>query len=200
MACTDQLGFWLLDACRRAGISVVGVEDDETLCKFPIPPMSSVKFDAERIGYEAATLLASLMSGGQLPKRARLIAPLGITARQSSDILAIADRSLADALQFIRQNACSGVTVADVLSAVPISRSSLEQKTRSVLGRSPNAEIMRIKIDHVKKLLLTTDSTLDVVARHSGFSSAQVLCERFRSHVGKSPGAYRKWIRQDKKA
>ncbi|MEO1996186.1 MAG: substrate-binding domain-containing protein, partial [Planctomycetaceae bacterium] len=51
MACNDQLGFWLLDACRRADISVpedvavVGAEDDETLCEVSIPTMSSVQFN-----------------------------------------------------------------------------------------------------------------------------------------------------------
>jgi len=43
MACTDQMGYWLLDACKRAGIAVpeeaavVGVENDESLCTMAIP-------------------------------------------------------------------------------------------------------------------------------------------------------------------
>ncbi len=203
MACNDQLGFWLLDACRRAEISVpeevavVGAEDDETLCEVSIPTMSSVQFNPELIGYEAAVLLESLMSGGGVPAYPQLIPPLGITVRQSSDILAIEDRNLANALNFIRQNACTGITVADVLKSVPISRSSLERKTRDLLGRSPQTEIMRIKIEQVKRLLLVSDATLDVVARRSGFSSAQVLCERFRNEVGMTPGAYRKQVRGD---
>jgi LacI family transcriptional regulator len=63
LACTDQLGFWLLDACRRAGIAVpeevavVGVENDETLCQLATPRLSSVAFDGVRVGYEAAALL-----------------------------------------------------------------------------------------------------------------------------------------------
>ena len=53
MACTDQLGFFLLDACARAGVSVpeqvavVGVENDETLCTMASPPLSSVRLNAE---------------------------------------------------------------------------------------------------------------------------------------------------------
>jgi LacI family transcriptional regulator len=156
-----------------------------------------VTFNPVLIGYEAAVLLESLMSGGKVPASNQLIPPLGITVRQSSDILAIEDRHLADALSFIRQYTCTGITVADVLRNIPISRSSLERKTRDLLGRSPQAEIMRIKIAQVKSLLLVSDATLAVVARRSGFNSAQVLCERFRNEVGMTPGAYRKQVRCD---
>ena len=48
-AVNDQLGFWLLDAARRAGIAVpeevavVGAENDNMLCDTASPPLSSVR-------------------------------------------------------------------------------------------------------------------------------------------------------------
>ena len=48
LACTDQFGFWLFDAGRRAGVAVpeevavVAAENDETLCTVASPPLSSV--------------------------------------------------------------------------------------------------------------------------------------------------------------
>lgn len=204
MACTDQLGFWLLDACRRAGISVpeevavVGAEDDETFCELSIPPLSSVQLHGEKIGFQAAVLLESLMSGEKPPEQPILIPPLGITVRQSSDILAIDDRDLAAALRLIRERACHGVTIEEVLRQVPLSRSSLERKMRQLLGRSPQAEIMRIRIDRVKQLLRETDWSLDGISGRSGFGSPQVLCDRFRKYVGMTPGAYREQTRGDK--
>jgi LacI family transcriptional regulator len=83
MACTDQLGFFLLEACARAGIvvpeevAVVGVENEESLCTMAVPMLSSVQFDAERIGYEAAAVLARLMRGEAPPAGPQLIEPLG---------------------------------------------------------------------------------------------------------------------------
>lgn len=204
MACTDQLGFWLLDACRRAGISVpeevavVGVEDDETLCEVSIPPMSSVRFNAEKIGFDAAAMLESMMSGQQPPESPVLVAPLGITTRQSSDILAIEDHELAAALRVIRQQACTGTTIDELMQKIPMSRSSLERKVRDLLGRSPQAELMRIRLERVKHLLQETDWTLDGIARRTGFGSAQVLCDRFRKHTGLTPGAFRESVRGDK--
>jgi LacI family transcriptional regulator len=90
MACTDQLGFFLLEACARAGIvvpeevAVVGVENEESLCTMAVPMLSSVQFDAERIGYEAAAVLARLMRGEAPPAGPQLIEPLGGVVRGSS--------------------------------------------------------------------------------------------------------------------
>ena len=204
MASTDQLGFWLLDACDRAGIAVpeevavVGGENDETLCEVSRPPMSSVHPNAESIGFQAATLLESMMAGAKPPTAPILVPPLRIAVRQSSDIMAIDDSELVIALRFIREHACKEISVTDILQAVPVSRSTLERKMRQTLGRSPRAEILRLKLEHVKKLLQETDFTLDAIAQRTGFRHAQSLCERFRLELGLTPGDYRSRSRGDK--
>jgi len=201
MACTDQLGFWLLDACNRAGIAVpeevavVGVEDDETLCEMATPPMSSVQFSAVRIGYEAAALLDRLMKCKPQPDEPTLIAPIGITTRGSSDIVAIDDPLVAKALQFIRKRARDGIKVDDVSSAVGMSRSTLERRMRRLLDRSPQEEITRVKLNHVKELLAETDLSLEKIAYRAGFAHVQYLVELFRKHFGMPPGRYRKHVR-----
>ncbi len=197
MACTDQLGFWLLDACTRAGIAVpeeiavVGVENDEALCAMSRPPLSSVALPTERIGYEAARILDRLMRGRSVPKTRLSIEPLGVVARQSSDVVAVGDPRLASALRHIREHACAGIGVDDVLRAAPMSRSSLERGLRRVLGRSPHDELLRVRLDAAKRLLAETDLKLSAVAQRSGFRHVQRLCERFRAQFGETPGRYR---------
>ena len=44
-------------------IAVIGVDNDDVLCSLSDPPLSSVVPDAERIGYQAALLLAEMMAG-----------------------------------------------------------------------------------------------------------------------------------------
>src|SRR4029077_20862433 len=69
MACNDFRGIQALDACRQAGIAVpeevavIGVDNEELVCKLASPPLSSVVPDARCIGYEAAALLDRLMKG-----------------------------------------------------------------------------------------------------------------------------------------
>lgn len=198
MACTDQLGFFLLDACARAGVAVpeevavVGVENEESLCTMAMPTLSSVKFNAERIGYEAAAMLGRLMVGEAPPKEPVLIEPLGVITRGSSDVVAIEDPEIAQAVRFIRETACDGIAVTDVLKAVAVSRSALERRMRAALGRSPNEEITRVRIERAKELLISTDQPLTTIARRAGFQTPQYLVQVFRRQVGMTPGAFRR--------
>ena len=197
LACTDQLGFWLLDACRRAGVAVpeevavVGVENDETLCLSASPPLSSVEFDSQRLGYAAAGLLDRLMAGGQPPPEPILLPPAGLIVRQSSDIVAIDDPQLAAAVRFIRENAARGATAADVLRLVPVSRRVLDRQMRAVLGRSIAEELARVRFAKVKQLLAETDLPLAAIAERAGFDYPQSMAESFKRRFGLTPGDFR---------
>ena len=198
MACTDQLGFWLLDACQRADVAVpeelavVGVENDEVVCSMATPALSSVEINGRAIGYEAAALLSNLMDGKQPEAQEILVEPLGIVVRQSSEIVAIENERVAAALRFIRQHACEGISVNDVASAAHVSRSTLERQMMSTLKRTPKAEILRVKFNRVKELLSETDLPLTAVAHKSGFAHSQYMAEAFKREFGATPGAYRR--------
>ena len=198
MACTDQLGFWFLDACRRVGVAVpeeavvVGCENDESLASMSIPPLSSVQFNAEKTGYEAAALLAGLMRGEKPEENFTYIPPLGIVSRQSSDIVAVEDQEIAESLRFIRENAPYGLTVEQVLKAIPMSRTALDQGMRAAIGRTVKAEILRVQLDRVKHLLVDTDLSLSQIADRTGFKHPQYLAELFKRKFGKTPGVYRR--------
>src|SRR6185503_3539756 len=103
MAAYDYRGQQLLDACRRLGVAVpdevavIGVDNDDLLCELSDPPLSSVIPNTQRTGYEAARLLAEMMSGKKVKGETHLIPPSGIATRQSTDVLAIDDRNVARA-------------------------------------------------------------------------------------------------------
>lgn len=204
MACTDQLGCWLLDACSRSSIrvpedvAIVGVENDETITTMSTPPLSSVRLAGEQIGYEAARILDRMMRRLKPPAQPTLFAPLCIETRQSSDIVAIDDEHLAQAIRLIRQRACEGLTVNGILKVVPISRSSLERSCRRLLGRSPNEEINRVRIEHVCRFLRDSDLSLDQIAGRTGFATSQYMLEVFRKTTGVTPGNYRRSLSSGK--
>ncbi len=197
LACTDQLGFWLLDACRRAGIAVpeevavVGVENDETLCQMATPRLSSVAFDGGRVGYQAAALLDRLMAGEPPPSEPLVVAPRGIVTRQSSDIVAIADREVSAALRIIREHACHGLAVSEVVNQIGISRTALERRMKAAIGRTPGEEIVRVRFARVKALLVETDLTLAAIADRCGMEHPQYMAEAFKKQFGMTPGAFR---------
>jgi LacI family transcriptional regulator len=198
MACNDFRGIQALDACRRAGIAVpeevavIGVDNEELVCKLAYPPLSSVVPDARSIGYEAAALLDRLMKGEPEPTTQLSIPPVEVATRLSTDVNAIADPDVAEAMRFIREHACEGISVADVLSRVPISRSVLQRRFRNLLGRSIHAVIAGVKLQRAKQLLVETDLSLAVIAKRTGFSHVEYLCAAFRQAVGLPPGSYRR--------
>ncbi|MFH5806523.1 XylR family transcriptional regulator [Alienimonas sp. DA493] len=198
MACYDIQAQFLLDVCREFGVSVpeeaavIGVDDDWLLCELATPPLSSVIPDARRIGYEAASRLDQLMSERPVDPAPIFFPPLGVATRQSTDVLAIDDEDVAAAVRFIRQRASSGINVADVLRAVPLSRRALEDRFRTILGRTPHEEIARVRLNRVRRLLRETDLPIAEIAARTGYRSAAYLSAAFRKSVGQTPRDYRR--------
>jgi LacI family transcriptional regulator, galactose operon repressor len=201
MACNDMRGQHVLDACQRAGlrvpdeVTVIGVDDDEVLCELSTPPLSSVVPNPERIGYDAAALLDRLMAGGKPERAETFVEPLRVAARLSSDVLAIEDPAVAAAVRFVREHACRGIGVEDVLRAVPVSRTFLERQFRHHLGRSPHAEIRAAQLARVRRLLAETELKLSQIAERTGFTHPEYLSVVFKATTGESPGQYRRSVR-----
>jgi len=197
MACNDIRGQEVLGACRAIGlgvpdeVAVVGVDNDPVLCDLSDPPLSSVIPHTERIGYEAAALLAQMMNGGKPPEQPLVIEPMGIVTRRSTDVLAIEDPHIAAALRFIRDHACEGIDVGDVLRIVPLSRSTLERRFAQVLNRSPKDEILRVRLNRAKQLLADTDFPLWLIAEKIGLDYAEYFSVIFKKKTGLTPGGYR---------
>jgi LacI family transcriptional regulator len=201
MACDDARARQVLEACHRAGlrvpdeVAVVGAGNDPLICEMTDPPLSSVALAAERVGYEAARLLSHLMEGPPEPAPLKIIPPVGMVTRFSTRETTTHDADVAQAIDYIRDHVQEGITVDDVLRAIPLSRRTLEMRFRSAVGRSPAEEIRRVRIDRAKRLLVDTDADMDGVAQGSGFSSANQLCETFRREAGVSPTRFRKQFR-----
>lgn len=195
--CYDNRGQQVLEACRRAGlavpeeVAVLGVDNDAVLCVLSPPPLSSVILNTRRTGWEAAALLTLMMNGESLPPASHLIPPVGIETRQSSDILAVADSKVAAALRYIREHACEGIQVRDVLKHCPMARRALEVRFRKFIGRTPREEILRVQLTRVKELLVGTELPVWQVAERTGFEP-EYLSVVFKAETGMAPSEYRK--------
>ena len=196
-ACYDPRGRQVLDACRRLGIavpdeiSVLGVDNDELLCALAHPPLSSVTPNTLRTGYEAAAILDRMMSGKPVGPEAHLIPPVGVAVRQSTDVLAVEDKNVARAVRYIREHACEGIHVEDVVKDSGLSRRLLETRFKKLLARSPHEEITRVQLLRVKELLSETDLPLVEIADRTGFRYVEYLSAVFKSKTGLPPGAFR---------
>lgn len=200
-AVNDETALAVSECCQTVGMSVpdevaiLGVDNDPYLCAVGYPSLSSVATPGRRIGYVAASLLHRLMSGIDSGGGPLLIPPIGVVARQSTNVLAIEDPDLAAAVQFIRESPPGSISVSDVVDRVPIGRRTLEKLFAQNLGRTPLDEIQQVKIAEAKRLLAESDMTLEAVARRSGFTSAPWLVASFRKLCGTTPAAYRRQYR-----
>lgn len=198
MLCTDQRGPEVLEACRAAGVAVpdevavIGVDNDEPLCDVSNPPLSSVWPDHERVGYEGAALLDRIMDGQAPPREPIYIAPARLIPRLSTDVLAVEDREVAHVVRFIREHACEGITVEDVVHHAPFSRSVLQRRFRAALGRTVHEEIIRVRVDRAKELLTETRLPLAVIALRAGFKHQEYMGAVFKSRLDKTPAQIRR--------
>jgi LacI family transcriptional regulator len=198
----DTAAHDLAEACLEADIGVpdqvaiIGVNNDDLLCESAWPPLSSVEADYSRMGYEGAKILDRLFAGEVLSPAERLVRlpPLGVVQRQSTNVLAVKDPNLADAVRYIREHACDPSSVEDVLRAVPVGRRWLERQFVSQLGRTPHEEITRVRMETGQRLLSQRDLSIAEVAERCGYSGDKNFHAAFRRLLGTTPAAYRREV------
>jgi LacI family transcriptional regulator len=71
----------------------------------------------------------------------------------------------------------------------------LEHRFQKLAGRTPHAEIIRLRVERVARLLRETDLTLDEIAARTGFPHAEYLSVVFKRRQGAAPGVYRRQLR-----
>ncbi len=197
MTTTDMHAQQVLEACMRIKakvpdqIAVLGVDNDEPLCRISYPPLSSVIIDDHLRGYQAAALLDRLMAGDPKPTQPVLIDPMGVAARASTDIFAIDDPLLVNALKYMKEIFHTDVGVEDIAGKFQISRSLLERKFRKLLGRSIKDEIIRLRINNAIELLADTSLELKHIACRCGFTSQGYMTTIFKEKLGRTPGSFR---------
>lgn len=202
MACNDDRGREVLEACALAGVSVpedvsvLGVDNDSLLCDLATPPLSSIEFNAEAGGYAAAAALHRMLNGDSAASETILIKPLRVVPRRSTNAIAVDDRDVASALARIRTARGRGVTVEDVVANTALPRRTLEMRFRYETGRSILEEIQHARLAHAKQLLATTSHPVSAVAELAGYSSTSYLSQVFRRAFECTPAAYRKSFRE----
>jgi LacI family transcriptional regulator len=197
MASNDQRARHVLEAARLADLrvpddlAVIGVDNDETLCELSTPSISSVALDTDTIGFEGAAMLHRLLRGRRGPRSMVRVPPLGVIARKSSDVLAMADAAVVAAVRFMEANVSRPIRIADVLRAANLSRKTLEVRFRRAMGRTPHQELQRRRMERVKSLLRQTDWPLKQIARAAGFTYVEHLHLMFRKETGVTPSVFR---------
>jgi LacI family transcriptional regulator len=190
----------LADLCQNLGlcvpddVAILGVGDDELECDLAFPALSSVAIPGERIGFEAAKLLDEMLAGKRAAQMALYLPPVRVITRQSTNNFAVDEPVVTAALHSIRNHFAGPLKVSALAAAVKVRRRVLEERFRSLLGRSVLAEVHRVRVEHLKALLAESKLSMSQVAQQSGFSSRQRMASVFRKLTGLSPSQYRRQV------
>lgn len=195
--CNDIRGQQVLNVCRSLSIAVpddigiIGVDDDDAICPLTDPPLSSVKPNAEQVGYRAAEILFDVIHGQAAPTATEFVAPLKVVQRLSTEVNAVEDREVARVCRFIREHACKGINVNDVAEFTTLSRRQLERRFRAEFDRTPHEEITAVQVARVQQLLRETEMTLEQMTPLAGYSHKESLSAVFKRETKETPGEYR---------
>jgi LacI family transcriptional regulator len=202
MACNDDRGQHVLEACKTAGlnvpeeVTVIGVDNDPLICELCDPPLTSIALNTESAGFHAAELLDRLMNGEPMDGQIIYAPPTHVVRRQSTDILAIDDLNLADAIRYIRQNAKRKIHVDDVVLQTSLSRRSLESRFRKILHRSIQEEIRRVRTELISEMLIETNLSISEISSAFNFTDLEHITRYFRKEKGLGLREFRKLNRK----
>jgi len=179
-------------------VAIVCSNNDDLLCESPDPGLTAADTPDHEQGYEAARMLDTLIDAKRqgispFANPPTVIMPQAkIVARHSTDFFAVEDPLVGKALHFIAANLHKPLDVARVAKAVGVARRTLDAWFQKALGVTAATEIMRLRIERVKRELVTSDEPIGTIARRTGFSSIRTLQDQFHKATGMSPSEFRK--------
>ena len=197
-AANDHISDLVVDFAIRNGFSVpddvavIGVDNDEQICLRSSPTLSSIKPDHEKAGFLAAQLLKEFVKTPKHPPASATVGPIAVLHRESTHTIHRHDERTMQLLRTIREKATAGLSVAQLVKDLGVSRRTVEMQFREATGRSILQEILNLRIEHAKLLLTQTYAQIEEVAKRSGYPSAQAFRKHFTKTVGLSPLTFRR--------
>jgi LacI family transcriptional regulator len=204
MACDDNQGTNLVEACHSLGIkipsevSIMGVDNDETLCSLGSTTLSSIQVDIEEGGRQTAALVERLVADPSASAEDVVLKPVKIVERMSTAAFATDDQQILKALLFIHRNALKKISVSDVMTEAALSRRLLERRFKSVTGKTLYEYITDQKLRHFAEQLQETDEQVINIALSMGENDTKSISRRFKQLYGCTPVEWREKQRKDK--
>jgi LacI family transcriptional regulator len=172
-------------------VGVLGIGDDELLCEFTVPRLSSITVPLQEIGRQAAAALELLLRGRKMPRRQIPIAPIDIAMRGSTERLGTSSHPVLAAVQYIKSTSGRSVGIGDVAEAVGMPRRTMERRFKRELGITVHDWIIREKLSRARELLKRSWTPVAEVAQRCGYSSQSAFVRMFTQGTGMHPLKFR---------
>ena len=165
------------------------VDDDKIIFSGEVDKVESLELWWDRQGLPDWFLVTKL----PLFDRAGMVQGLvGVLRRpDESDRELPVYQSVAKAVEVIRRDYGSVVSITEIARAAGQSLRQLQRKFRSAFGISPQEFLIVTRIVSSQRLLEGSDLSSAEIARSCGFVDASSFTQHFRKRIGKTPAVYR---------
>lgn len=193
----DWLASQIIIICHKTGlavpeqVSVIGHGNVEKICETALLTITSIDTGQSIKAKEAVSILHRIIKGKSLPKSPVFIPPVAVIERESTDILAVNDQLVTKVIRFIWDNLDQQLTIEEIAGKFGVSRPVLDRKFKLALGRSPNTERQRKRLEKCTALLRGTNMNITDIAKYVGFPSISYFYRSFQKEFGMTPRAYR---------
>ena len=154
-------------------------------------PISGIDRDEELKYRTAVELLDRMMDGKADRNTVMSIKPKGVITRRSTDVTAVDDETLRKAAAMISQGISTHFGPSQIASELGIPLRRLNAMAKNELGHSVLDEILRLRVEEAKRLMVSSDDKLAAIAATTGFCNASYFGKVFRKTTGQSPRAWR---------
>lgn len=195
---TDELSRVLAQAVHLTSLrcpddlAILGVHNDDLICEFTHPKLSSISLQAEYAGYQAIRAMVSHLLENQ-PLKGNIINPsILLVERESTNALATNDPEIRKAIGFINNApSLASMKVKEIVSNGQISRRSLEIRFKRQTGQTLKNYLEKQRLNQVIRLLEKTNLSIKEIAHQCGFSDLSAINRFLKRLTGYSPSRYR---------
>ncbi len=103
----------------------------------------------------------------------------------------LTERQLRRAIDYIHCNLEQDPTLAELAAVTGLSTVYFARQFKLATGLPPHRFLLRVRVEHAKRLLAATDRPLAAIALDCGFCHQEHLTRVFRKHCGTTPAVYR---------
>jgi len=189
----DFLANICLAVCRQLrrsvpeDLAVLGVDNNEDLCKHASPPLSSVAPDFELGGYRAAALLDRMLQNRHgVSGTTQNFGPIALVRRGSTATPAIYSGVALKITRLIRDSE-GRLSPSDILRTLPCSRRTAEQQFRKSTGKTLLEAVCATRYEIACQLLRQRHLPMSEIAERIGYGSLTAFDRFFTARAGIPP-------------
>lgn len=199
----DHLARLACDVAAEAGhevprdLAVLGT-GDLRVALMGQPSISTIPLPAQSVGREMLRMVVRLLDGLRPETDPVLIPTTPVIVRASTTLPESGvDARFQHARQWIRDHACEGVTVNELMEMVPLSQRAFTRRFAELFGHTPGEEIRLVRMEQAKTYLRQTTLGIERIARLVGYDHPAKFTNFFKREAGLPPSAFRQQHRSE---